>query len=574
MAFTAENSHDAYLFFVLAFGAAPGKEFGGQIYQAYDAGATTQQIVNTYATKPQFKDMYPDTQTSAEFAAALIKNVVGNTASDTAKDQAVADIVAAMGNGLGKGDVIYAILGNLSKMDTANADWGKTVAMLNNKIAVAKALTEGGKALNTTDLALLQDPLKGVTEDFDTVQKAIDAAGSLTDKLEVLAAANKAKADFAAALDLNGDGKADGWTAANVQAEVDADVAAKGALVDAKVVGYSTAPTEAQKAALLAVVKANNDAAVADKQADLVLKNKAVADLGVTAAQVSQYKALAANVTATDKADAAAAAVEAGKLAELNTLEGAALTVAGNGEVTNYIVADAAGKLSLDTTGTTKVTDANKAVVTALLNSIVAAQAAAANKDAAAAAKLQFDNALGGAKTAAIDAAIAAEGAVATAQKANVDLDKLVAAYAASKANDTKLVVLDKAIADANKAFTDAGLPVPKEVDAGLFATAGDDTYIIGAHKVGDISGFGLLGKDAIYVGKGYELNTTGDLTKGNDAKLEVFFKTTATGTDVYVEQKVFGSSEATHADLVQISLTGVAADKLVFKDGMITVVA
>lgn len=577
MAFTVENKADAYLFFALAFNAAPGSVYGDQIVGAYNAGMTTKQIVNVYTTKEQFTKLYPATQTNAEFAAALVANVVGATATDAVKAAAQADIVAALTAGLSKGDVIFNVLGNLSKKDTADAAWGKTVAMINNKIAVAKALTEGAKALSTTDVALLQGPLKGVTEDVATVQSAINGAGSLADKLATLAIANKAKADFAASLDLDGNGKVDNLTSATAQAAVTADVAAKALLVEGKVAGWTAATTTAQKDALVAVVKANNDAAVTAAQKTVTDDNAAIVTLKVTAAQVSQYKVLAANVDATTTASTAADAVQAGKLTELNTLTGGAVTIAGNGAVTDYIVVDGAGKLSLDATATTKVTDANKAVVTALLNSIVAAQTAAANKTNAATAKTQFeteldkaDGAATGAEKTAIEKLITDEKAVVTAQKANPDLDKLLANYAASKANDTKLVDLDKAITAANKAFTDAGLPVPVEVNAALTATAGDDTYIIGAVKTGDIGGFGALGKDSIFVGKDYVLNATGDLTKGDATKLEVFFKANGANTDVYVEQKAFDSNASGTPDIVKITLTGVAADKLVLKDGFV----
>lgn len=583
MAFTDQNKSDAYLFFVLAFNAAPGDTYGGQIVEAYESGLTTQQIVNIYSTKEQFTNLYPNSQTPTEFATALVNNVASASTLPAVKAKAVADIELALAAGLTKGDVVFNVLGNLSKLGVTDKDWGATVAQINNKVAVAKVLTEGDKALVTTDVALLQGPLSGVTEDVATVQTAINGAGSLLAKLESLAGANKAKGDFAATLDLDGNGKADGLKADTAQAAVTTDVGLKAAAVNSKITGYTIASTEAQKAALVAVAKADNDAAVTAAQTAVVTKTQAATDLGVTAAQISQYKTLAANVAATTKADTAAVAAQAGKLAELNALTAGTSAVAPDGSVTNYIVADAVtGKLSLATATGTLVTEANKAVVTALMDSIVAAQATAVNKAAAATAQTQFEAALdavnttgvSGAEKAAIDAIIAAEGVVVTAQKANPDLDKLVAAYAASKANDTKLVALDKAITDAGKAFTDAGLPMPKEVAAGLVATAGDDAFIIGTVKTGAILGFGVLGKDAIYVGKGYELNATGDLAKGDAAKLEVFFKAEGANTDVYVEQKAFDSNVTGASDIVKITLTGVAADKLVFNDGFITVTA
>ena len=81
MAMTNQQQTKAYQFFVIAFGAAPGVEYMTQISDAYNAGLTTQQIVNIYTTKAQFTSTYPTFFTSEQFAAALINNVVGSSAS-------------------------------------------------------------------------------------------------------------------------------------------------------------------------------------------------------------------------------------------------------------------------------------------------------------------------------------------------------------------------------------------------------------------------------------------------------------------------------------------------------------
>lgn len=616
MAFTAENSHDAYLFFVLAFGAAPGKEFGGQIYQAYDAGATTQQIVNTYATKPQFKDMYPDTQTSAEFAAALINNVVGNTASDAAKAQAVADIVAAMGNGLGKGDVIYAILGNLSKMDTANADWGKTVAMLNNKIAVAKALTEGAHALNTTDLDLLKTPLAGVTDDLATVQKAINAAGDLATKLDNLAAAKTAASDYAAQV------KADLKDASITdlaKAKTALENQALGASGDIKAGGLSSDAATKAAEIQLAVAEAN-----AQQKAD----SKALADCQAAAAKVvnSAGETLLAVVNAANAAaDKLTAAVNAKTLsdnAEVKALadiqvKDANAAYAAPGSVDGYdattkIVTGAGGATTIAAFDTTKkvfvfdlaATAEQKALYQPLVDAANAQYLALKGVEDAGTVKTAADGKVttfapsassptlvdafagvkdasgnpvaanaGAAKTAlATDAA-----ALKTANDAIKTLNDNIAIVNGVGAKLDQIKALQSNIDAANKAFTDAGYAVPVEVKATLFATTGDDVYLSSKDTLAATL-YVFAGKDVIYAGKGYELNTTGDLTKGDDAKLEVFFKTNGTGTDVYIEQKAFGSHVAGAADatkdIAKITLVGVTADKLVFKDGFISITA
>lgn len=166
MAMTNQQQTEAYQFFVIAFGAAPGVEYMTQISDAYNAGLTTQQIVNIYTTKAQFTSTYPTFFTSEQFAAALINNVVGSSASAAAKAEAQADIVGALNAGWSRGDVVYQIFTNLAAKDPADPMWGATSTLLANKVAVAKYVTE--VQLNgSTDVSVLQGVLAGVTATSD-----------------------------------------------------------------------------------------------------------------------------------------------------------------------------------------------------------------------------------------------------------------------------------------------------------------------------------------------------------------------------------------------------------------------
>ena len=166
MAMTNQQQTEAYQFFVIAFGAAPGVEYMTQISDAYNAGLTTQQIVNIYTTKAQFTSTYPTFFTSEQFAAALINNVVGSSASSAAKAEAQADIVGALNAGWSRGDVVYQIFTNLAAKDPADPMWGATSTLLANKVAVAKYVTE--VQLNgSTDVSVLQGVLAGVTATSD-----------------------------------------------------------------------------------------------------------------------------------------------------------------------------------------------------------------------------------------------------------------------------------------------------------------------------------------------------------------------------------------------------------------------
>jgi hypothetical protein len=177
---TTQQQADAYRFFAIAFGAAPGVTYMNQIADAYAAGMTTKQIVNVYTTKPQFTSVYPTFYTNAQFANALIENVVGSSASAAAKTQAKADVEAALAAGWSRGDVIYQIFTNLANKPLTDADWGNTAKLLANQVAVAQYYTEV-KLGNTEDLAVLKSVIAGVTPTTDV---STDAA-----KEAVLAAA-------------------------------------------------------------------------------------------------------------------------------------------------------------------------------------------------------------------------------------------------------------------------------------------------------------------------------------------------------------------------------------------------
>lgn len=182
MAMTIQQQTDAYRFFAIAFGAAPGVTYMNQIADAYAAGMTTKQIVNVYTTKPQFTSVYPNFYTNAQFANALIENVVGTSASAAAKAQAKADVEAALNIGWTRGDVIYQIFTNLANKPLTDPDWGNTAKLLANQVAVARYYTEV-KLGDTTDLAVLKSVIAGVTPTTDvSTTAALDAvlAGAAT----------------------------------------------------------------------------------------------------------------------------------------------------------------------------------------------------------------------------------------------------------------------------------------------------------------------------------------------------------------------------------------------------------
>ena len=175
MAMTAAQQKDAYQFFIIAFGAAPGTVYMDQLDEAYGSGMTTQEIVNVYTTKPQFTALYPKFLSNEEFAISLVNNVVKNSASDAAKAQAVADIQSALNAGLTRGDVIFNVFSNLAKLPATDAMWGGTVTQFNNQIAVAEYYTETMLG-NSTNVATLQTVVSGVTATSNVSSPAAIAA--------------------------------------------------------------------------------------------------------------------------------------------------------------------------------------------------------------------------------------------------------------------------------------------------------------------------------------------------------------------------------------------------------------
>lgn len=610
MAFTEQNKADAYLFFVLAFNAAPGTVYGGQIVEAYESGMTTADIVAQYVEKPAFTSQYPTTQTANEFATALVNNVASSGTTAAVKASAVADIETALAAGWTKAQVVTQILGNLANKTVADADWGQTVAQLSNKIAVAKVLSEGDKALSTEDAGLLS--LAKVTHELSTVDAALNAAGDLASKLEKLSAAEKAASDYVESLELG----------ATVKTLADAETAVK---ADADTASIAVLNVAAKTPA--GTTKLSSDAATKAAQIQLAQAN-AAADVKSSAKALTDYQAALAKVIDVDgvsaltvikNANAAAAAkaatADAAKLAANALVKadadldvgGATLaytppataaayaatikityTPAGGGAASDVAAFDVDKKAFVFASG---LSAADKAKFTAVLNAANADYQAKVADEAAAgqvtdaddlvtnftpAGTVTFATAFADVK----DAAGAAVTAPADADAAKAEVDTLVTDAADAKTAQADLVEniatvsgaaailaqlekLGTNIESAEKAFTDAGYEVPEKVTGSLFASDKDDVFLVTKDSNAS-SILGFAGKDVLYVGAGYELGA--GLAAGSDTKLEVFFKANGSSTDVYVEQKAFGSSSAdtTGKDIVKITLTGVAADKLV----------
>jgi len=181
--FDATRQLEMYRFFLVAFDAAPGQTYWGQLKEAVEAGLSTRDIVNIFTTKEAFQSVYPDSLSNQDFALRLVESVVKKSASSSAKSLAVAEVVSALGTGMSRGDVIYNVFGNLAARPTdptapgynATDPYLGVAKQLANKVAVAEYYTETLLG-QSTRLSELQSVV-GKTTDQSDVSSAAGVGG-------------------------------------------------------------------------------------------------------------------------------------------------------------------------------------------------------------------------------------------------------------------------------------------------------------------------------------------------------------------------------------------------------------
>jgi methionine-rich copper-binding protein CopC len=189
--FQTATQDGLYHFFVVAFAAAPGATYMGQLAEAWDhfsalpprasdgAGAL-QQIVEIFTTKPQFTSVYPTSMSNRELATQLVNNIVKNSASAATRQSAIDDVDAALGIGWSRGKMLYTVFGNLAGKPLTDPVWGGTAKQFQNQLAVARYFTEE-MGVATESLATLRGVIGNVTPDTDvsTVDKIVQIIGSV-----------------------------------------------------------------------------------------------------------------------------------------------------------------------------------------------------------------------------------------------------------------------------------------------------------------------------------------------------------------------------------------------------------
>jgi methionine-rich copper-binding protein CopC len=167
-----------YQFFVVAFAAAPGATYMGQLAEAWnhfsalpprasDGAGALQQIVEIFTTKTQFTDVYATTLSNRALAKELVDRIVKTSATEAARTEAINDIEAALNIGWSRGKMLYTVFGNLANKPITDPVWGGTAQQFQNQLAVARYFSETDIRGATEDLATLRAVAAAVDRNSD-----------------------------------------------------------------------------------------------------------------------------------------------------------------------------------------------------------------------------------------------------------------------------------------------------------------------------------------------------------------------------------------------------------------------
>lgn len=167
------NLTEAYRFFIIAFGGAPGVTFRSQLSDAVtlfstvlNPNAVTLALVTEFIKKPQFTSQYPSTLSNVAFSEALINSVTANSGITAAsRTLAVNQLTEALNFGLTRDQAIFNVFNNLKKgglNDVAGGQFKGVVDLIENQIKVAEYHDTFFK-IDSLDITVLRTALAGVT---------------------------------------------------------------------------------------------------------------------------------------------------------------------------------------------------------------------------------------------------------------------------------------------------------------------------------------------------------------------------------------------------------------------------
>ncbi len=552
---------------------------------AITAGTSTIESVALGFTLSQEYTSKYEGLSSEELAAAIYENVLGRAAD--------ADGLAFWVGELEKGvqtpeTLLAAMLNSLGTVDQQ---------VISNKVFVANAYTAAAGADYKVEAGA--KVLEGVTADTATVSVALATIGNGTlpggvpglSLIKAIAAANDAVTAY-------------GKTAASTNASFDAD---KNGSVSAAEANTALSAAQGDRALVvnggtstIATLEAN----VTNATNDLAAAKAAATAVTGGAAAIAAYDNAVAVDTAAKAADTANAAASAAAVAGLQTAvtaTGATVTLATLGAAASTTFADANAVLAF--LGNTASSASARAALVTELNKVVTygAEVVKAGDLDLAAAKAAASLLTATGTLVAIDSDTTAPGsegqdyiddqaalALATTTLANAKTaDEKVAA---AKAVVDQYTALNKAVVDANTALNTFETANSAKVDiqalsaAVVSATADaagtkSDVFYFSAGNAasvndGTIANFGE--GDSFVIGSGLTYNS-GELTAGDNNKLEFFLIQKNDDVQLIIETKAFGSADAvtTSASAIDnaavITLTGVNVADLAINDGVIS---
>lgn len=527
-------------------------------------GLSLDNVHTAFVNSDEYNAQY-EGMTVSEKVAAVYENVLGRVA-----DEAGLEFwTNAINTGLITEDqLIEGLLSGLSANDAA---------IISNKIVVANYYTSAkGDAYVEASKAESADILAGVDATVASVSAALNDVAAVTgvsnaqlaSALATLDAAQDAQQAYAEAY-LGDAATKTPADVATAQGDINAAVGtAAGALNTAITAVGGTAVVPGTDSAANITVKIQSATTLAANNV-AAARTEVGTVTGLTAKVNTFNTQLAAFENAVTAANAASLEQDA-EQAKFEVVNGAAVTINGNGTIANIVVLDSSNNLVLDSTYAAGANPTQLAAANELLKDIKANLAAAkAQTDAAAALDktgaeidaLSTDSytavsgdtagSFSGGPAAALVEALAEQKALADA----------IPKFNEAAADAAEYQALADAITTASTAIT-SGLGYTVEVvDAATEAgTAGKDVFLVGDTD----STITITAGDVLFVGPGFKLGTDTDKTtvkvEGGDASVLEVFLTQANGAGnvhVVVEQTAFGSNAATQ-EVTTIELAGV----------------
>jgi len=179
MAITAETRQDIMELAVAANNAAPGTTLLSELVAMSTSGSSLLDIANHLADSASFKATYPTFQTAAEFGAEFLANLIPE-ASDAARAEGVAIIEGLLAAGNSRGVIILEAATFLAALDEADASFGSSAALFNNRVEVATYHTIESEAADSWSIPT------SVTSDDASVATAKSAVDSALDTTPVV----------------------------------------------------------------------------------------------------------------------------------------------------------------------------------------------------------------------------------------------------------------------------------------------------------------------------------------------------------------------------------------------------